>query len=238
MPTTRSEYAASREANALGCCPGRRTRRRAGAPSSPETLTSSPAPTATHLHGRPAGRRPLRRLRRHDQEFLVQQGLGRQRRSTPRPAWHFPGLVPGDRWCVVTARWLQAYEDGVAARSCCRRLPERSTEVGRGSAGAFSALPTVALVVLLLLLLALLRGLCGGRRNGISRCDHLDHPLAQPVARLRETTGEDRDQQDRGTDEGDDRMTALPLGGRTAGRRLAGPGRAAPTRAAVAPPSA
>jgi uncharacterized protein (DUF2237 family) len=33
---------------------------------------------------------------------------------TPRPQWQFPGLTPGDRWCVVAARWLQAYADGAA----------------------------------------------------------------------------------------------------------------------------
>jgi uncharacterized protein (DUF2237 family) len=34
--------------------------------------------------------------------------------STPRPEWLFPGLVPGDRWCVVAARWQEAFEAGVA----------------------------------------------------------------------------------------------------------------------------
>jgi len=33
---------------------------------------------------------------------------------TPRPEWLFPGLVPGDRWCVVAARWAEALEAGVA----------------------------------------------------------------------------------------------------------------------------
>ena len=33
---------------------------------------------------------------------------------TPHPQWQFPGLVPGDRWCVVALRWLQAYEAGFA----------------------------------------------------------------------------------------------------------------------------
>ena len=33
---------------------------------------------------------------------------------TPRPEWHFPGLRPGDRWCVVAARWQEAFEAGVA----------------------------------------------------------------------------------------------------------------------------
>jgi uncharacterized protein (DUF2237 family) len=33
---------------------------------------------------------------------------------TPQPQWLFPGLVPGDRWCVVAARWQEAFEAGVA----------------------------------------------------------------------------------------------------------------------------
>lgn len=34
--------------------------------------------------------------------------------STPMPAYRFPGLKPGDHWCVCASRWLQAYEDGMA----------------------------------------------------------------------------------------------------------------------------
>ena len=34
--------------------------------------------------------------------------------STPRPQWLFPGLRPGDRWCVVAARWQEALDAGVA----------------------------------------------------------------------------------------------------------------------------
>ena len=34
--------------------------------------------------------------------------------STPQPQWLFPGLQPGDRWCVVAARWQEALEAGVA----------------------------------------------------------------------------------------------------------------------------
>lgn len=51
---------------------------------------------------------------------VTEQFLAHQRRTgndliTPQPQWRFPGLNPGDRWCVVAARWLQAYEAGVAA---------------------------------------------------------------------------------------------------------------------------
>ncbi len=34
--------------------------------------------------------------------------------STPRPEWGFPGLQPGDRWCVCASRWLEAYRAGCA----------------------------------------------------------------------------------------------------------------------------
>lgn len=34
--------------------------------------------------------------------------------STPRPQFGFPGLKPGDQWCVCAGRWLEAREAGVA----------------------------------------------------------------------------------------------------------------------------
>jgi uncharacterized protein (DUF2237 family) len=34
--------------------------------------------------------------------------------STPRPEYRFPGLKPGDRWCLCAARFLQAHEEGAA----------------------------------------------------------------------------------------------------------------------------
>ena len=48
-------------------------------------------------------------------EFLQHQAAVGNDLVTPRPEWSFPGLSPGDRWCVVAARWAQAYDDGVAA---------------------------------------------------------------------------------------------------------------------------
>ena len=36
--------------------------------------------------------------------------------TTPRPEFAFPGLKPGDRWCLVAARFLQAHEEGAAPR--------------------------------------------------------------------------------------------------------------------------
>ena len=34
--------------------------------------------------------------------------------STPRPEYDFPGLKPGDRWCLCALRWKEAQEHGVA----------------------------------------------------------------------------------------------------------------------------
>ncbi len=34
--------------------------------------------------------------------------------STPLPAFHFPGLKPGDRWCLCASRFLQAADEGCA----------------------------------------------------------------------------------------------------------------------------
>ncbi len=64
-------------------------------------------------------------------EFLEHQRAVGNDLSTPRPEWNFAGLVPGDRWCVVTARWLQAYEDGVAAPVVLGSTSERALELVR-----------------------------------------------------------------------------------------------------------
>ena len=48
-------------------------------------------------------------------EFLAHQRAVGNDLTTPRPELGFPGLQPGDRWCVVAARWMQAYEAGAVA---------------------------------------------------------------------------------------------------------------------------
>ena len=48
-------------------------------------------------------------------EFLEHQRSIGNDLSTPRPEYRFPGLVPGDRWCVTARNWARAYQDGVAA---------------------------------------------------------------------------------------------------------------------------
>lgn len=48
-------------------------------------------------------------------EFLEHQLRIGNDLSTPRPEYRFPGLVPGDRWCVTALNWARAYRDGAAA---------------------------------------------------------------------------------------------------------------------------
>lgn len=48
-------------------------------------------------------------------EFLDhQKGIGNDL-TTPMPIYRFPGLQPGDRWCVTARNWLRAHQDGAAA---------------------------------------------------------------------------------------------------------------------------
>src|SRR5215212_4168127 len=48
-------------------------------------------------------------------EFLEHQRSIGNDLSTPMPQYRFPGLVPGDRWCVTARNWLRAHLDGAAA---------------------------------------------------------------------------------------------------------------------------
>lgn len=62
-------------------------------------------------------------------EFLQHQKSVGNDLSTPRPEWGFAGLVPGDRWCVVAARWYQAYVDGSAAPVVLAATNRRALEI-------------------------------------------------------------------------------------------------------------
>lgn len=63
------------------------------------------------------------------QEFLEhQRGIGNDL-SSPVPQFRFPGLVPGDRWCVTARNWLRAHEDGVAAPVVLASTHERATDI-------------------------------------------------------------------------------------------------------------
>ncbi len=49
--------------------------------------------------------------------------------STPVPAYGFPGLQAGDRWCVCAARWLEAAEAGCAPPVVMEATHERALKV-------------------------------------------------------------------------------------------------------------
>jgi len=62
-------------------------------------------------------------------EFLEhQQSIGNDL-STPVPQFRFPGLVPGDRWCVTAVNWLRAHHAGAAAYVVLASTAERALDV-------------------------------------------------------------------------------------------------------------
>jgi uncharacterized protein (DUF2237 family) len=62
-------------------------------------------------------------------EFLEHQRSIGNDLSTPMPRYAFPGLVPGDRWCVTAHNWLRAYEDGAAAFVVLASTHERTLDI-------------------------------------------------------------------------------------------------------------
>ncbi len=48
---------------------------------------------------------------------------------TPRPEFDFPGLVPGDRWCICAARWLEAMRAGYGPPVVLEATSEKALEV-------------------------------------------------------------------------------------------------------------
>lgn len=48
---------------------------------------------------------------------------------TPVPAWGFPGLRAGQRWCLCASRWLEAQQAGKAPRVYLRRTHRRALDV-------------------------------------------------------------------------------------------------------------
>ncbi|MGI3169206.1 DUF2237 family protein [Pseudooceanicola sp. C21-150M6] len=49
-------------------------------------------------------------------EFLAFSAYVGNDLSTPAPQYGFPGLKPGDRWCLCASRFLQAHDEGCAPR--------------------------------------------------------------------------------------------------------------------------
>lgn len=49
--------------------------------------------------------------------------------STPRPEFGFPGLQPGERWCLCAARWREALQAGHAPRVVLNSTNEGALEI-------------------------------------------------------------------------------------------------------------
>jgi hypothetical protein len=63
------------------------------------------------------------------EEFLAhQQSIGNDL-VTAMPMYDFPGLRPGDRWCVTARNWLRAHADGAAAYVVLAATHERALEI-------------------------------------------------------------------------------------------------------------
>lgn len=64
-----------------------------------------------------------------DKPFLVYSLLQGNDLSTPRPEWNFPGLQPGDQWCLSVNRWRDAYHAAIAPQVNLEATNERVLEV-------------------------------------------------------------------------------------------------------------
>ena len=49
--------------------------------------------------------------------------------STPRPEFHFPGLKPGDKWCLCASRFLQAHQEGCAPKVSLAATHQKALEI-------------------------------------------------------------------------------------------------------------
>jgi len=62
------------------------------------------------------------------EEFLQYSRFAGNDLSTPVPEFGFPGLRPGDRWCLCAPRWLQAHEQKMAPRVFLRSTHQRALD--------------------------------------------------------------------------------------------------------------
>jgi uncharacterized protein (DUF2237 family) len=61
-------------------------------------------------------------------EFLAFSKRAGNDLSTPAPEFGFPGLKPGDRWCLCAARWQQAFQAGMAPKVVLSATNENALE--------------------------------------------------------------------------------------------------------------
>lgn len=63
------------------------------------------------------------------EEFLVYTKAQGNDLSTPIPLYQFPGLKPGDKWCLCASRWKQAYKAGKAPEVVLEATHEKALEL-------------------------------------------------------------------------------------------------------------
>ncbi|TGM73131.1 DUF2237 domain-containing protein [Leptospira mtsangambouensis] len=63
------------------------------------------------------------------EEFLESQKQSGNDLITPWPQYAFPGVKPGERWCLCASRWLEAYRNGVAPKVFLESTHKRALEI-------------------------------------------------------------------------------------------------------------
>ena len=63
-----------------------------------------------------------------DEKFLDYSRKVGNDLSTPIAYYNFPGLKPGDRWCICALRWKEAFENGFAPKVLLEATHEKSLE--------------------------------------------------------------------------------------------------------------
>ena len=63
------------------------------------------------------------------QKFLEYSRFRGNDLSTPIPEFGFPGLSPGDSWCLCASRWLEAYEQDMAPKVYLMRTHKKALEI-------------------------------------------------------------------------------------------------------------
>ena len=63
------------------------------------------------------------------EEFLAFSKAAGNDLSTPVPQWAFPGLQPGDRWCLCAVRFKEAYENNAAPKVILEATNEKTLDI-------------------------------------------------------------------------------------------------------------
>ena len=62
-------------------------------------------------------------------DFLAYSKSAGNDLSTPHPEYEFPGLLPGDRWCLCAPRWKEALDAGMAPQVVLESIHEETLAI-------------------------------------------------------------------------------------------------------------